>query len=97
MRLRWSTEPNETGLARVCQGPRGAILKVDGEEIGRASFSRVYDGWYWNAYSGIQRTIQRRYGHGISTLEAAKDECEAYVRSELGLPAKAKKKARAKP
>lgn len=53
MALRWKRQPNEKGLARVCQGPRGWYL-YDGKEIVMrvASLSRGFNkfditGWYF--------------------------------------------------
>src|SRR5579859_8196065 len=98
-RLVWRREPNETGLARVCQSPRGAELRlcVPGrkpERVGwvnpvRHSF-HDYRGWYWIAWSKDGRvprynTVDSECGvvKTFDTLDAAKADCFAYVKSCL--------------
>lgn len=51
---RWSKEPSEKGLARVCQAPRGLLLKFGNEELARVSHWKPsgfgyapYKGYYW--------------------------------------------------
>lgn len=52
-RLTWRKEPNETGLARVCQGPRGFELRHAGVRVGSVAPSTgmgnaryTINGWY---------------------------------------------------
>lgn len=97
-RLVWRRQPNETGLARVCQGPRGAELRlcVPGqkpERIGTVSARRGlgdYGGWYWTAWSRDGRvprynTVDSECGpvKTFSTIEEAKADCFAYVKACL--------------
>lgn len=54
--LRWAREPNETGLRRVCQGPRGWDLYAGKEKIAYVSpryrgFGREIVGWWFVARS----------------------------------------------
>jgi hypothetical protein len=86
MSLRYRKEPDETGLARAVQGPRGYELR-DGEEVvmrvapltGRDRYT-IY-GWYV-------------YGLGINTVGipvATADEAKEFAKSH------AKKHYRGKP
>jgi len=43
---RWRKEPNETGLARVCQSPRGFDLTQAGKILARVRRTRN-GGWFW--------------------------------------------------
>lgn len=51
MALRWRKQPNETGLRRVCQGPRGFELREGSTIVIRVSpllsNHREVMGWYW--------------------------------------------------
>lgn len=94
-RLTWSRQPNEQGLASVCQGPRGAVLKVSGVRVGRVYANSVgfhdYNGWYWVARHGgagddptiPEIPIKNTCETPTKELEVAKAECEAYVRGTL--------------
>lgn len=92
MRLTWRKEPHETGLARVCQGPRGAELRIDGTLVAhvsalRVGFSRDYDGWYW--YCGTEPALGILHRNTcrapVSTIDEAKAACRAYVAGCLKL------------
>lgn len=97
-RLSWRKQPSETGLARVCQAPRGAILRwappgAEGKDIGRVYPRAVdfhkYDGWYWYAKSADGRIRRCNTANNpVETLEEAKAACLAYVRAELSRGAK---------
>lgn len=93
-RLTWSKEPSEKGLAAVCQGERGRILKVNGSEVGYAGavyqgWSRVVAGYYWYASDGKLGIAHRNTADSpVATLEDAQKACEAYVRECLKLPPK---------
>lgn len=97
-RLTWRREPSETGLARVCQSPRGAILSWNGEDVACVKWARSSLGlltyhittpykWFWCARPrGRDEVIG--YRNTIDsilyrTLDEAKAACLAYVRSEL--------------
>lgn len=95
-RLIWSKQPNQQGLARVGQAPRGAILKVNGVEVGHVYANSVgfhsYLGWYWTACHGNLASdtkdipvipLQNTYKTPDNDLEFAKASCEAYVREVL--------------
>ena len=84
-RLTWRKQPNESGLARVGQGPRGAVLKVDGEDVGRVCANSVgfneYRGWYWTAVDNAGRVpLKNTCDKPVAALDDAKRQCEAYVR-----------------
>ncbi len=93
-RLTWKREPNETGLARVCQGKRGWDLRINGNRIAMVrpwtkGFDRTVRGWYW--YGGSDALAVPRMNTCDSptkTSEEACAECEAHVRKALGLPPK---------
>lgn len=91
MRLTWKKQPSETGSRRVCQGPRGAILSADGEELGRVyPFSTglvTYKGWYWTA-AGDGVPWCNTSNAPVEDIDEAKAQCETYVRKCLGLPEK---------
>lgn len=89
MRMTWRKQPSETGLARVCQGPRGAVLKVDGEDVGRVYARRVggpgqYSGWYWVARSDrLAVPLMNTSDSLVASLDEAKAACADYVRKAL--------------
>jgi hypothetical protein len=92
-RLTWSREPDERGLAGVCQSPRGMVLKVNGTKVASVSPNCVgfhrYEGWYWCARCdelGIQlrNTLVNPISVNVhETKEAAQAECAEYVRGRL--------------
>lgn len=76
MSLRWRKQPNETGLRRVVQGPRGAELR-DGKRVVMrvAPLGRGADGeWYWYGL-GANTAAQP-----LASIEEAKRGAEAYAR-----------------
>lgn len=89
MRITWKKEPNETGLARIGQSPRGYDLNIDGERVGsvrphRVGWERRWDGWWWCARSdkhGIP--LRNEASNPLKTIEEAKDACKAYVLASL--------------
>lgn len=87
-RITWRKEPSEKGLMAIGQGPRGAILKHEGEDIAhvypfRVRFA-VYEGWYWTAHDRAGRVpLFNSHRFPVETLEKAKADCEAYVRKHL--------------
>ena len=93
-RLTWSRQPNETGLARVCQSKRGKDLKLLGCRIAYVrTFGRyhpLYERglWYWVASSKDDIPLRNTCGEPSATLEDAQRACEAYVRECLKLPPK---------
>jgi len=84
------------GWARITQSPRGAILKVNGFDVGRvyanSSGWNEYNGWYWTAVYGSLASddksippipLTNTYKTPTNELEEAKKSCEAYVRGIL--------------
>jgi hypothetical protein len=89
--LRWRRQPNETGLARVCQTERGYDLRMGEEVLAQvrptyAGFGRQSEGYYWFARSGDWLPLKNTASTPVATMEEAKREAEAYVRRYL--PAK---------
>lgn len=85
MRLTWRKQPSEGGLRSIGQSPRGAILKMDGEDIGRVTANRVgwqrWMGWYWIAVSADGRVpLSNSCAKPAATIDDAKAECLAYVK-----------------
>lgn len=79
-RLSWRKEPNETGLRGVCQAPRGAILKVNGEDVAHVYAASRNGGFYYVARNNdgtipLRNTCDRT----SRDLDSAKAACEAYV------------------
>lgn len=86
-RLTWSRQPDEKGLARVCQSERGRVLKVNGVEVASVyAIHRRYherSGYYWVARGeGIE--LANTFGvREFAKIEEAAADCENYVRAEL--------------
>lgn len=86
-RLRFKREPDEQGLARVCQGPRGADLWYGGRDVGSVSPKKVgwgagdYKGWYWCCPEIADLGIEHRNTSSapVDTLEEAKAALRAHV------------------
>ena len=88
MRLTWSKQPSERGLAGVCQSPRGRICKVDGEEVARVVSNtvgfHVYRGWFWVARNNSGSIpLRNTYDAAVQTIEEAMIDAEQYVRECL--------------
>lgn len=92
-RLFWRREPREKGLAGVCQGERGYHLMFQGSRIGSVNvryghgFSLTKEGYYWSARLDVNGEskipLKNTCNNFVPTIEQAKAECEAYVRSFL--------------
>lgn len=54
LRLRFKLEAKETGLARVCQGPRSAYFWIENKEVGRIDYSDA--GWRVNLRASNEPT-----------------------------------------
>lgn len=54
MAMRWARQPNERGLARVVQSPRGWELRENGKVQMRVASLGNSNAWYW-------------YGRGMNT------------------------------
>lgn len=87
-RLTWSRQPDNTGLARVAQSPRGAYLKANGNHVGTVSpdlggpLRRDILGWYFygmgrNSFNDPNRT-------GIfPTMDEAKVACKVWIVAQI--------------
>ena len=79
MAARWSKEPNEKGLAGVCQGPRGFLLKENGETLAHVAPVAGKDkwdivGWYWYGFG------ENSYHHPVATEDEAKAQATVFYR-----------------
>lgn len=88
MRLTWRRQPSETGLSSIGQGPRGAILKVNGEDVGSVNARRIglrfeWSGWYWSARIGDVVGNSAADGRYYGDLDEAKRDCAAWVLRQL--------------
>jgi hypothetical protein len=68
---RWRKQPNEQGLARICQGQRGFELRENGETLMHVSPTKT--GWYWyglgkNTHSNPTETADQAKAEAISWL-----------------------------
>jgi hypothetical protein len=85
-RLTWRKQPNAKGLAKVAQAPRGAILRVDGEDVVHVAAASAgwiqWSGWYWYTYSD-KFPFRNTSKTPVATLEDAKREAEAHIRENL--------------
>lgn len=87
-RLTWSRQPNETGLAGVCQSPRGAILKADGKPVARVSpdmggrFYRDILGWYFYGMGRNSFNDPDRAGF-FPTMDEAKAACKVWILAQI--------------
>lgn len=80
VRLSWRKQPNETGLARVCQGTRGFELRQGKETLAVVAVlgGRYSRGpWYW--YGMGRNTASQP----APTFDTAKAEALAWVKSQL--------------
>lgn len=90
-RLTWKHEPNEKGLARVGQGPRGYDLnfgehkRIASVDMVRQGSKFVYKGWYWSCASddALGITHHNTASNPVETMDEAKEQAEAYIRSCL--------------
>lgn len=85
-RLTWRRQENETGLAKICQTPRGLVGKVDGKDVFRVSpkfvgFSRVIDGWWWIHTAPNMAVRSFDTMPLFDTKEAARDSATAYYKA----------------
>ena len=88
MTLRWRKEPNERGLAMVCQAERGMQLRDGVNVIARViPHTNQYHqttGWWWYASVGDEsmNTCRQRW----DTKEGAKAAADAWVRARYRCP-----------
>ena len=77
MRISWRKQP------RVMYDSRGAILRVDGFDVGRVlSAGRGTAQWFWYA-GGPDVPLENSSLRPVDSIEAAKAECERYVRDAI--------------
>jgi len=77
---RWRKQPSATGLARICQGPKGYELRENGvtiahvDTIAKNRFTIV--GWYWYGFG------KNTYSNPVKTAEEAKAQVMAYLKEK---------------
>jgi hypothetical protein len=81
-------EPSETGLARVCQGPRGYHIKVDGKRAGSVGCAgRSSSQWFfWVREESLGIPLHNTVAAGLPywpSREDAKAACIAHIKSIL--------------
>ena len=86
MVLRWKKDPKPTGLARVCAGPQGSTLRIDGDM--RVATVRPHgrdeSRWFWVAGWGHPNIPHKNTSEEPLQTEAeAKAAAMAYVREFL--------------
>lgn len=89
--LRWRRQPSETGLRRVTQGPRGAILARGDEEFARVSACSPpgTHSWafMWHGHVAGERynsaADKRYYPATAEGLAAAMRDADEWVRPRL--------------
>ena len=72
---RWRKQPNETGLARICQSARGFELRENGETI--AHVAQTKGGWYWYGYGN--NTCSKP----VATADEAKAEAVLWIKENV--------------
>lgn len=82
MAARWRKQPNDTGLARVCQGQRGFELREDGKRLMSVSHAPERYGhngmWYWVGF-GINTFGQTMF----QNKEDAKIDADLYYKAHI--------------
>jgi len=87
MAIRWKKNPAPTGLARVCSGPPGSTLRIDGRI--RVATVRTFSGprgsgWYWVAGWGHPSIPSvNTCNEPLNSEAEAKHAAETYVRRHL--------------
>lgn len=80
MAARWRKQPNEKGLARVCQSPRVDELWENGKRLMYTAFASKRHGhndmWYWVGLG--QNTFGKRM---FATKEEAKADAAAFYKA----------------
>ena len=89
VRMTWRKQPYQTGLRAIGEGPRGAILRADGDDVGRVyphggGHRGAVTGWYWVARDDRRGVpLMNTHGESMPTIDEAKAACAAYVRACL--------------
>lgn len=81
--LRWRKAPRETGLARVCTGPRGAELRIGDDVLARVYYDRGSAAWTWVATSEKYGVPYKNTYLDPTSFIAAKENAMAYVIAHL--------------
>lgn len=90
LKMSWRRQPNETGLRRVCQGPRGWDLAVGGEIVARSrpklDLGRRIEGWYFYGRDDVrgvplENTSQSLVSSSLDAISAAEDHFRKYLGS----------------
>lgn len=88
--LRWKKNDPERGLRRICAGPRGSKLRLDGIEVASIATYRPgfeMKGWYWVAgHVGFGIPRHNDYPTLHKTEDEAKAAAMSYVRRHLRKP-----------
>ena len=72
---RWRREPDERGLARVMQRPRGLELRESGKVIATVVPSATSRGnWFWHGFG------QNTCYNPVATKEEAKAQVMTYIK-----------------
>lgn len=83
-KLRWKMGPKETGLSAVCAGPRGHVYHDGNIQYATVHYTKYgKTGWYWVAGWGSDIPNKNTCKTPCKTVEEAKKEAEAYVKSHL--------------
>jgi hypothetical protein len=84
-RMAWRKQPNEKGLARICQGPRGYELRSGGEVVMHVAPKREgFDKWAihgWYFYGLGYNSLSE--GRVFTSPEDAKGAATAYAKANL--------------
>lgn len=84
MALRWKKEAREKGLAGVAQGPRGFDLMLDGVRVASVSYTdRSAKKAWWCARMDPWLPLENTVRKPIASIEAAKEQALAYVKTHL--------------
>ena len=80
MRVTVRREASESGLARVCQSPRGFVISVDGQVAAHVGWSHAPDKskpwhWYGDGYNSAA------VGVFFTTKEEARDNAVARIKA----------------
>ena len=83
---RWRRKPNETGLARHCQGPRGFELRENGKVLVRVGGWRAparggNGRWHWYGFS--RNSLCESLPRDFATAEEAKADALVSLSAEL--------------
>ena len=86
MKLTWRREPNEKGLAGVCQSTRGQELRYQRKTVDivkefTQGFSRVCVGYWWSCHQPNHNSLWDR--NVFKTEEDAKADLKKYFLQQM--------------